>query len=130
MTILHARLPPCRLTALAALLLCLIANAADKDATRAAGANVPPTLFYLDLTGKVMRIGADGAGERAVVEQQGGGPDGIAIDAVHGHLYWTNMGKVGADDGFIQRANLDGTDVRTIVPVGGTYTPKQLKIAR
>ena len=38
------------------------------------------------------------------------------------------MGKVSADDGFILRADLDGSNVTTIVSAGGTFTPKQLKI--
>lgn len=131
MTALHTTLPIRRrlaFAALAAVLACLPVFGADNQGTHTARAEVSPTLFYLDLAGGVMRIGADGAGGRVVIAQQGGGPDGIAIDAARGHLYWTNMGKVGAEDGYIQRANLDGTQVRTIVPVGGTYTPKQLEI--
>jgi sugar lactone lactonase YvrE len=38
------------------------------------------------------------------------------------------MGKVADDDGSIMRSDLDGRNVKTIVPAGGTYTPKQLKI--
>jgi len=43
-------------------------------------------------------------------------------------IYWTTMGKVAADDGSIMRADLDGKNVKTIVPAGGTFTPKQLKL--
>jgi hypothetical protein len=87
-----------------------------------------PTLFYLDLQGHVMRIGSDGKDARSIVEQKSGGPDGIAIDAERGHVYWTNMGKVSENDGFIQRADLDGGNVTTVVPVGATFTPKQMKV--
>jgi hypothetical protein len=86
-----------------------------------------PTLFYLDLSGQVLRADTNGV-SKVVVNGSGGGPDGIAIDEVGKHIYWTNMGKVSADDGFILRANLDGSNVTTIVPAGGTFTPKQLKI--
>lgn len=86
-----------------------------------------PALFYLDLSGQVLRADVHGA-STVVVNRSGGGPDGIAIDAANQHIYWTNMGKVSADDGFILRANFDGGDVQTIVPPGGTFTPKQLKI--
>src|SRR5690242_11241938 len=77
-----------------------------------------PTLFYLDLSGQVLRSDANGV-STVVVNNNGGGPDGIAIDEQNKHIYWTNMGKVSADDGFILRANLDGSDVKTIVPAGG-----------
>jgi sugar lactone lactonase YvrE len=86
------------------------------------------TLLYLDLSGHVMRAHIDGGDSKSVVSQDRGGPDGIAIDAKAAHFYWTNMGKVSRDDGSIMRADLDGSNVTTIVPAGGTFTPKQLKI--
>jgi DNA-binding beta-propeller fold protein YncE len=56
------------------------------------------------------------------------GPDGIVVDAVSKKIYWTNMGKVSANDGTIERSDLDGANLTTIVPAGGTFTPKQLKL--
>jgi Low-density lipoprotein receptor repeat class B len=85
-------------------------------------------LFYLDLSGQVMRANANGSDSKSIVAQSGSGPDGIAVDASKGHIYWTNMGKVSQDDGSIMRADLDGNNVTTIVPGGGAFTPKQLKI--
>jgi hypothetical protein len=38
------------------------------------------------------------------------------------------MGSIGASDGSILRANLDGKDLTTIVPEGRTHTPKQLQL--
>ncbi|MBC7984832.1 MAG: 3-hydroxyacyl-CoA dehydrogenase [Candidatus Obscuribacterales bacterium] len=87
-----------------------------------------PTLFYLNNAGQVLRVNIDGTDRRILAEKQGVGPDGIALDAVKGHIYWTNMGKASVDDGTIMRANLDGTNVITVVPAGGTFTPKQLKL--
>lgn len=58
----------------------------------------------------------------------GQGPDGIAIDVAGGHIFWTTMGVPADDDGSVKRANLDGSDVTTIVPAGGAYTPKQLEL--
>jgi DNA-binding beta-propeller fold protein YncE len=52
----------------------------------------------------------------------------IAVDADRGHIYWTNMGNPAVNDGSIERVNLDGTDRMTIVPPGGTYTPRQLHL--
>ena len=94
-----------------------------------AQASSTSALFYLDLSGKVWRANVDGTGATAIVSTlEGLGPDGIAIDASAGHVYWSNMGKVKDDDGSIMRANLDGSQVVTLVPAGGTYTPKQIKL--
>ena len=41
-------------------------------------------------------------------------------------MYWTNMGVPNLNDGSIERADLDGRNRKTIVPEGGTFTPKQL----
>src|SRR4029077_10659936 len=50
------------------------------------------------------------------------------VDVEAGHIYWTNMGNPTANDGSIERADLDGSNRRTIVPEGGTFTPKQLQL--
>jgi DNA-binding beta-propeller fold protein YncE len=56
-------------------------------------------------------------------------PDGIAVDAAAGHIYWTNMGSSpGTNDGSIERADLDGGNRRMIVPPGATFTPKQIQL--
>jgi Acyl-CoA dehydrogenase, C-terminal domain len=57
-------------------------------------------------------------------------PDGIVVDAEAGHIYWTNMGNPIKNDGFIERADLDGKNRTTIVPKGGTFTPKQLHLEK
>ena len=49
-------------------------------------------------------------------------------DVEAGHIYWTNMGNPKVNDGSIDRANLDGTNVTNIVPSGATWTPKQLQL--
>jgi hypothetical protein len=38
------------------------------------------------------------------------------------------MGNPSANDGSIFRSDLDGTNVTTIVPSGGTFTPKQMQL--
>jgi hypothetical protein len=91
------------------------------------------TLFYLDLgAGRVLRVGTDGVSPKAIVTTGNAEPDGVAVDVANGQVYWTNMGApqgiTQPNDGYILRANLDGSNVKTIVPMGGTHTPKQLKL--
>jgi len=88
-------------------------------------------IFFLDLKGKrVVSANPDGSDPKVVLDGRNRGVDGIAIDVLAGHIFWTNMGKVSVDDGSIERSDLDGRNLTTIVPVGGTFTPKQLKLDR
>src|SRR5437667_9462029 len=82
-------------------------------------------LFVLDLSGgRVLSMKTDGSDE-TVIAAGCHLPDGIAIDTRAGHVYWTNMGVPSREDGSIERADLDGKNRTTIVPVGNTFTPKQ-----
>ena len=86
-------------------------------------------LFFLDLRGgRVVSAATDGSDVKVLISGRTGIPDGIAIDTDAGHIYWTIMGKAAADDGMIERMDLDGGHLTTIVPAGGTFTPKQLKL--
>ncbi len=86
-------------------------------------------LFFLDIRGgRVVSVAPDGSDIRVLVSGRTGIPDGIAVDTDGGHIYWTIMGKPSADDGVIERSDLDGGHVTTVVPAGGTFTPKQLKL--
>jgi hypothetical protein len=87
-----------------------------------------PTAFYLDVAGRVMTAAAENPMPRVLVSAAGQGPDGIAVDLAAGHIFWTNMGVPAADDGYLRRSNLDGSNVITIVPAGDTYTPKQMRL--
>lgn len=112
------------------LILCLSMGAADdKPGQSVSGARI----YYLDISpgrGRLLSAKPDGTDGKVLVEGLNSGPDGVAVDLAHGHVYWSNMGKASVNDGSIQRANLDGTNVVTIVPEGGAFTPKQLKIDR
>src|SRR5260221_5563892 len=85
-------------------------------------------LFVLELSGdRIHSMRPDGS-DRKVIVTNCHLPDGIAVDAAAGHIYWTNMGVPNLDDGSIERADLDGNNRRVIVPPGGTFTPKQLQL--
>jgi hypothetical protein len=87
-----------------------------------------PTVFWLDVSGKVLESDATNFAVKTLVPSAGQGSDGIAVDVAAGYVYWTDMGVPADDDGSIMRARLDGSEVTTIVEKGGTYTPKQLKL--
>lgn len=85
-------------------------------------------LYVLDLSGgRILSLAPDGS-DLTVLAQDCRLPDGIAVDAQAGHLYWTNMGVPTLDDGSIERIDLDGGNRRTVVAPGVTFTPKQLQI--
>src|SRR6266478_1490776 len=85
-------------------------------------------LFVLELSGgRVHSMSADGS-DRNVIVTGCHLPDGIAIDAAAGHIYWTNMGVPNLNDGSIERVDLDGSNRRVVVPQGVTFTPKQIHL--
>ena len=86
-------------------------------------------IFFLDLgAGRVLSANPDGSDLQTLVSEGRKLPDGLAVDAAAGHLYWTNMGNPKANDGSIFRSDLDGGNMTTIIAPGGTFTPKQLQI--
>src|ERR1700676_5457758 len=86
-------------------------------------------LFFLGASsGQVFSANPDGSDLKVIVSEGRRIPDGIVVDIEAGYLYWTNMGNPSANDGSIERADLDGRNLTTIVPEGGTFTPKQLQL--
>lgn len=55
-------------------------------------------------------------------------PDGVDVAKSTGRMYWTNMGYANQNDGSVQSAKLDGSDVCFVVKPGDVHTPKQLTI--
>ena len=101
-----------------------------------------PTLYFLDIgmgsnvadvtqasvSGQVLTSSADGSHPRTLVSNLPM-PDGIDVSKSAGKIFWTNMGRVPSENnGSVMSANLDGSEVRTIVPEGESHTPKQLVI--
>jgi len=94
------------------------------------GATRSGRLFLLELSGdRIHTMNPDGSDRKTIVTECRL-PDGIAVDVEAGHIYWTNMGVPNLDDGSIERADLDGRNRRTIVPQGGTFTPKQIHLEK
>jgi hypothetical protein len=103
-------------------------TASKSKSTKPAAKPALGRLFFLDLSGgRVISVNPDGSDEKTIVSEGRKIPDGIVVDVAAGHIYWTNMGNPNANDGSIERADLDGRNVTEIVPAGGTFTPKQLQ---
>jgi len=72
-------------------------------------------LLSLGPESRILSISTDGSDVKVLVDGLVAKPDGVAIDPINGHLFYTFMGIVrqGEDffevDGYIERANLDGT---------------------
>jgi hypothetical protein len=94
-------------------------------------------IYFLEIShgGRVMSARPDGSGLEVISIGRAAGPDGIAVlmnppgdGPPSGRLYWTTMGRASENDGTIESADVSGLDPRTVVPAGGTFTPKQIKI--
>jgi DNA-binding beta-propeller fold protein YncE len=88
-------------------------------------------IFFLDLGGgRLLSANPDGSDLKTIVVEGRKLPDGLVVDTAARHIYWTNMGNPMANDGSILRSDLDGKNITTIVPPGGTFTPKQLQLEK
>lgn len=98
-----------------------------------------PTLYILDIgvgentkndyyhAGSILVATPDGKTLRRLI---GGleAPDGIDISISDNRIFWTNMGIPTQNNGTVQSAKLDGTDVKTVIEKGAVHTPKQITI--
>jgi len=102
---------------------------AAKSQQKPSGKAAVGRLFVLELSGnRVLSMKPDGS-DRKILATDCPLPDGIVVDAEAGHIYWTNMGASPSENsGSIERADLDGQNRKSIVPEGGTFTPKQLHL--
>ena len=99
-----------------------------KSRPAAVGKTTVGRLFVLELNaGCIHTMNPDGS-DRKTIATDCRLPDGIAVDAQAGHIYWTNMGIPSVDDGSIERADLDGKNRKTIIKQGITFTPKQIHL--
>lgn len=103
----------------------------EKRQRNIAGKAKAARLFFLDASGgRILSVNPDGSDKKVIVTAVGPIPDGIVVDAEAGHIYWTNMGNPIKNDGSIERVGLDGKDRTTIIPQGGTFTPKQIHLEK
>src|ERR1700744_516599 len=80
-------------------------------------------LYLLEVSGgRVLSLNPDGS-DKTIIATDCRIPDGVAVDAEAGHVYWTNMGVPNLNDGLIEREDLNGRNRQTIVPEGTTFTP-------
>src|SRR6202795_1827136 len=104
-------------------------NSSKWEVKKATAKATKARLFFLSVSsGQVFSANPDGSDLKVIVSEGRRLPDGIVVDVAAGHLYWTDMGNPSANDGSIERANLDGSNVTHIVPPGATFTPKQLQL--
>lgn len=90
-------------------------------------------LLNIGAPSRLLSISADGEDIQTLVPDLGVAPDGIAIDPIRRHIFWTYMGSSheGEDffvnDGSLHRVDFDGGNRTVIVPEGKTFTPKQVQ---
>ncbi|TPG56548.1 3-hydroxyacyl-CoA dehydrogenase [Sphingomonas glacialis] len=90
-------------------------------------------LLNIGSPSRLLSIAPDGTDVKTLVADLGVAPDGISVDPVHGHIFWTYMGTshdgedFNVNDGSIERVDLDGTGHVTVIPTGKTFTPKQMQ---
>src|ERR1700759_1709036 len=103
-------------------------NASKSESVKSAVKTVG-LLYFLDLAaGRILTSNPDGSDLKTIVSEGRKLPDGIVVDVAGGHIFWTNMGNPKANDGTIDRADLDGGNITNILPSGATFTPKQLQL--
>lgn len=95
-----------------------------------------PRIFALDVglssakasthAGEVIELTPEGQIKPLVQDQAM--PDGLVIDNDSSRMFWTCMGSLVKADGAIYSADLDGSNIKTVVAPGLIDTPKQLTL--
>lgn len=74
--------------------------------------------------GSILKLNVEEGGKPKEIIAHEHMPDGI--DVFDNKIFWTDMGTPPKNDGAVYSANLDGSDIKAIVPPGMVHTPKQL----
>lgn len=89
-------------------------------------------LLNIGTPSRLLSIAPDGSDLQILMPDLGVAPDGISVDPIRRHIFWTYMGTEHVDedffvnDGSIHRIDFDGTNHIVVVPTGQTVTPKQM----
>ena len=103
-------------------------NAPSQSGSASEAKSTVGQLIVLELSeGRIFSVDPNGKNKKFLVTHCRN-PDGVSLDTEAGHIYWTNMGNPVANDGSIERADLDGANRRFIIPAGATFTPKQMHL--
>ncbi|CAI7652423.1 unnamed protein product [Penicillium glandicola] len=110
---------------------------ANSDSTPTKADSKSPEILVLDIglsatapsitSGEILQVSADGKLQKSILKNQFM-PDGLAVDSTSGRIFWTCMGIPGNPDGAVYSANVDGTDIKTVVAAGSLNTPKQVAL--
>ncbi|MGI4876569.1 MAG: YncE family protein [Janthinobacterium lividum] len=90
-------------------------------------------LLNIGTPSRLLSISPEGDDMQVLIADLGVAPDGIAVDPLRRHIFWTYMGNshdgevFNVNDGSIHRVDYDGGNHAVIIPEGGTFTPKQIK---
>jgi 3-hydroxyacyl-CoA dehydrogenase len=77
-------------------------------------------------TGEIVELTPDGQVKSLVKNQAL--PDGLTIDSASRRMFWTCMGSLNKQDGALYSADLDGSNIKTVLAPGAVHTPKQLNL--
>ncbi|KAJ5140293.1 hypothetical protein N7448_003701 [Penicillium atrosanguineum] len=98
-----------------------------------------PTLYILDVglgenithdfqhAGRILVTSGDGQNARPLITGLEA-PDGIDISISDDRIFWTNMGIPSQNNGSVQSARIDGSEIQTVIAKGSVHTPKQISI--
>jgi hypothetical protein len=82
---------------------------------------------------RVLSMAPDGSDLKVLVDNLESKPDGVTVDPLRRHLFYTFMGTTRTGDGdfwenegYIERADYDGGARKVIVPLGSFVTGKQI----
>lgn len=87
-----------------------------------------PELSRLPSSGKIVRLNLSTKKMSTIVCSQSL-PDGIDMSRSASRIFWTNMGKATSTlDGSVHSANLDGSNIKTLLQPGTVHAPKQIVV--